>query len=295
MRYPKSILLCTLACLLVVACQSDPSKKIQALEQSLAANYSETGLDSLLQAYEAAIKAHPDKHTENLKYLSRAAGLAFDRKQDPVKAVRYIHQALENHGANNALTEPAGLLARIWCAYLYKSTPGLSREPDDIDQAKADLLANLRWIDSALVQLDRQMTEAPGSNMKEKAAEFTQISEAYASLVEQSDPNKHVDLLMRAAGLAKSAGDPNKALRLYYSVAEKLPNHAKAPTALFMMAFIYETDLKDMNQAKATYERFLEKYPNDPDYADDAENALKFLGIPPEELIKQFQQNQQEQ
>ena len=44
---------------------------------------------------------------------------------------------------------------------------------------------------------------------------------------------------------------------------------------------------------KSTYEEFLKRYPNDPDYVDDAENALKFLGIPPEEIIKQFEKNPQ--
>jgi TolA-binding protein len=102
-----------------------------------------------------------------------------------------------------------------------------------------------------------------------------------------------VELNMKAAGLAKTIGEPNTALRFYYNVAEKLPTHPKAPTALFMMGFIYENDLKDMEKAKSTYEEFLKRYPNDPDYVDDAQNALQFLGIPPEEIIKQFEQNQQ--
>lgn len=59
-----------------------------------------------------------------------------------------------------------------------------------------------------------------------------------------------------------------------------------------MIGFVYENDLNDLENAKQTYEAFLQKYPNDPDFADDAQMALKNLGKSPEELIKEFEQNQ---
>lgn len=294
MRIALSVLAPLTACLLCISCQPDPAKQIPALEANLAATNSDGAADSLLQIYQDAVKAHPDQHANNLHYLSKAAEIYFDRKKNDLAATRLLNDGLAAHGQGQSLAEPMAVLARIWRAYQYKATPGLSKNPDDIDLMKANLLKNLPWLDSCLVAIDRTMGQSPGEEIGTAATKFIQISEAYSTLVEQSDPNKHVDLLMRAGGLSKSAGDPNTALRLYYSVAEKMSGHPKAPTALFMMAFIYETDLKDMEKAKSTYERFLEKYPNDPDYADDAANALKYLGIPPEELIKQFQQNQQQ-
>ena len=295
MRIALSFLAPLAACMLCISCQPNPAKQIPALEAALAATNSVGVADSLLQIYQDVVKAHPDQHAQNLHYLSKAAEIHFDRKKNEVAAVRLLNDGLAAHGKDQNLTEPIGVLARIWRAYQYKATPGLQKNPDDIDLMRANLMKNLPWIDSSLVQIDRQMNKNPGTDIKEAAAKFVQISEAYSILVERSNPNKHVDLLMRAAGLAKSVGDPNTALRLYYQVAEKLPEHHKAPTALFMMAFIYETDLKDLEKAKSAYEQFLKKYPNDPDYVDDAENALKYLGIPPEELIKQFQQQNQQQ
>ena len=56
--------------------------------------------------------------------------------------------------------------------------------------------------------------------------------------------------------------------------------------ALFMTGFVYENDLMDLKNAKASYESFLKRYPNDPDFADDAQMALKMLGKSPEEIIK---------
>jgi outer membrane protein assembly factor BamD (BamD/ComL family) len=56
-----------------------------------------------------------------------------------------------------------------------------------------------------------------------------------------------------------------------------------------MKGFIYENDLGDTGKAKATYEEFLQKYPDDADYADDVKMALKTLGKSAEEIVKGFQ------
>jgi tetratricopeptide (TPR) repeat protein len=114
-------------------------------------------------------------------------------------------------------------------------------------------------------------------------------------LIQKSNPNKYVEVMLKAAGLAKSIDDPRKALELYGRIAEALPQHPKAPMALFMTGFIYENDLNDNVKAKQVYESFLAKYPNDPDFADDAVSALKLLGKPLDEVIKGFEQKNQQQ
>lgn len=278
--------------LLHFACKEDPATKIPALEKALEMSGSKGAADSLVQLYQAAVKAHPEAQAANLHYLSKAANIRFAIDRDAVAAVRLANEAITNEGKGQNLTEPIGVLARIWYAYQYKSTPDLSRNPDDIDAMRASLEQNTPWIDSNLVRLDKALG-GPAVYAKVTADTFIQIAEAYSTLIQTTNPDKHVDLLMKAAGLAKTVGNPNKALQLYYNVAEKMPQHPKAPTALFMMAFIYENDLKDLDKAKATYEKFLTTYPNDPDYVDDAQNALKFLGKSPEEIIRQFEKNPQ--
>lgn len=142
-----------------------------------------------------------------------------------------------------------------------------------------------------LVKLDQEMGGTAATD-KAKAAEFIQTSEDLAAIVEKTNPNQYVDVLLKAAGLAKTIGQPQKAIELYQKVAEGLPNHPKAPTALFMMGFVYENDLNNLDKAKAIYQDFLKKYPNDPDFTDDAQNSLKNLGKTPEELVKEFEQKQ---
>ncbi|MBK9335654.1 MAG: tetratricopeptide repeat protein [Lewinellaceae bacterium] len=276
----------------LLACGEDFTKKIAALEQELTATNNPVIADSLFRTYLAAVEAHPNKHADNLLYLTKAAEIKLLRNKEAVAAVRLVNDGLKNHGEGQDLTEPISLLARIWRVYQHKAAPDLSQNPDDIDLARLNLERNLNWLDSALIRLDRSMGGVAVTD-KTKADQFIQIAEGYSTIVQVVDPKKFVELNMKAAGLAKTIGEPNTALRFYYNVAEKLPAHPKAPTALFMMGFIYENDLKDMEKAKSTYEEFLKRYPNDPDYVDDAQNALQFLGIPPEEIIKQFEQNQQ--
>lgn len=274
------------------ACQSDPVAKIPALEKILATTNSPGLADTLIQLYQAAVKVHPAKAADNLHYLTKAAELKFVFQKDELTAVRWLNTAIKDYGQGQNLTEPIGMLTRIGHDYLYQKTPGLSQNPDDIDEMQSNLLKYKSWIDSSLVRLEKEMG-SPAVTDNAKADIFIKIAETYAALLEHDNPDKGVDLLLMAGALAKTTGNANKAIQLYYSVGEKMPNHPKAPTALFMEAFIYENDLQDMDKAKATYELFLKRYPNDPDYADDAQNALKYLGKSPEEVVRQFEQNPQ--
>lgn len=145
-------------------------------------------------------------------------------------------------------------------------------------------------LEASLLQLDADMTATNGTLADTaKAAAFIRTAEEYAALVQPTNPDKYADLLLKAAGVAKSGGNSAKALELYATVAEKMPQHPKAPMALFMEGFILENDRGDTAMARVRYQAFLAKYPNDPDFADDAQNALKNLGKSPEEMIRQFE------
>jgi tetratricopeptide (TPR) repeat protein len=142
-----------------------------------------------------------------------------------------------------------------------------------------------------LADLDRAMGGANVTD-KTKANEFIKTSEELAALVEKTNQDQYVDLLLKAGGLAITVDNYQKAIDLYKKVAEGLPTHPKAPTAQFLIAFVYDNNLNDMAKAKEAYETFLQKYPNDPDFADDAQLMLGKLGKSPDEIIKEFNQQQ---
>ncbi|MBL7803542.1 MAG: tetratricopeptide repeat protein [Saprospiraceae bacterium] len=278
--------------LFFAACeQNNLTKKIATLEQTYAATGSRGAADSLFQLYSEAVQKNPDDHANNYNYLVKGAEISFFVKEDGPLAVKWAGDALKEHGKGQNYTDLAGLFARIWIARDYHKPVAARFKPDEIDFVQAFLQNNQSWIDSSLLRLDRAMSAPNGViSDKAKAEAFIETAEGYAILVQQSNPDKYVDLLMKAAGVAKTIGNARQAIQLYYAVESKMPQHPKAPTALFMKGFVYENDVNDLEKAKATYEEFLKRYPNDPDYADDAQNALKLLGKSPEEIVREFEQ-----
>lgn len=76
----------------------------------------------------------------------------------------------------------------------------------------------------------------------------------------------------------------NKAVDLYKKIFVDYPKSKEAENALFMAGFILANDLSDLENAKNTYELFLENYPNG-ELSDDAIVELKNLGKSPEEIL----------
>ena len=111
--------------------------------------------------------------------------------------------------------------------------------------------------------------------------------EEYVSLP-QADENKKVVYLISAGEMAALIKQYDKAIGYYERVITEFPNSAKAATALFMKAYTLDDKLNRLDDAKAVYEAFIAKYPND-DFADDAQFLLDNLGKSEEEIIKQFE------
>ncbi|MBX2889678.1 MAG: tetratricopeptide repeat protein [Saprospiraceae bacterium] len=263
--------------LLGSACrQPDLSVQIANLEMAQQQTHSPERADSLLLLYHATVEKHPDLSEQNLRFLTKAAEIKFFRQKDNVTAVRWLNDAIARHGKGQDVSEPIGLLARIWLAYKYRATFDLTGKPDDIDLMRANLMRNMRWIDSCLVRLEREMGTPPALDAT-KAAAYIEVAEGYAILLESGSPAKHGDLMFSAAQVAHAIGEANKAVQLYYKVGEGLPWHPKAPHSLLEMGRLYEND-NDTERAKSAYGTILRYYPQHPDVADDAQAALKRLG-----------------
>jgi tetratricopeptide (TPR) repeat protein len=283
-----SVLIGLVACM---ACKSKPdfSKQLEGLEKRLAAQYTHDRSDSLVNLYREAIKAHPDEHALNLKYFTRAAEVQFTKRHDGVSAVRWIADAVQNQGKGQDLSETMGLLARIWNANKYNTASTVKMDPKDIDKMQDLLTANLMWVDSALVRMDQQILSANGMPDKNLMTQYVETAEGYATLIRDRD--KYGSVLLAAANMAKANEQYNKAVQLYSRIATKIPESAKARTALFMQAVVYESDLNDVEKARKTYQEFLSLYSTDTAYADDVRIALQQLGKTPDEVVEEFQKH----
>ena len=77
-----------------------------------------------------------------------------------------------------------------------------------------------------------------------------------------------------------------QAVEYYGLVANKYPDSPNAPKSLFMVGFIQANELKQLDKAKETYNKFIEKYPKD-ELVNSAQAELDNLGMSPEEILMQ--------
>ena len=81
---------------------------------------------------------------------------------------------------------------------------------------------------------------------------------------------------------------PVKGLFFFQKVNADFPNYEKAAVALFYQGFVLENYLGQQEQAKAVYESFLVAYPQH-ELSETVMLSIQQLGIPLEELVKQFE------
>ena len=144
-------------------------------------------------------------------------------------------------------------------------------------------------LETEITNLGKQMYNEETNRLDQKVAnQFIAKCEAFA----QANPQhvKAAEYLLKAGETARTLRNYQKGIALYDYVLENYPDHPKAAQALFLKGFTLDNDMNQQDQAKAIYEAFLQKYPND-DFADDTEFLLKNLGKSDDEIIKSFEQN----
>ncbi len=115
--------------------------------------------------------------------------------------------------------------------------------------------------------------------------------EAYQKFVSTfPDDTASPNYLFKAADLAHGMRKAHDAVRIYKDFIFKYSTHAKAAASYFLLAFVYDNDLKQKDSAKIFYKEFLEKFPNH-QLAPSAKASLDQIemGISDEDLVKMFE------
>ncbi|MGB3546087.1 MAG: hypothetical protein WBA17_03885 [Saprospiraceae bacterium] len=121
----------------------------------------------------------------------------------------------------------------------------------------------------------------------EKAALYLTAVDAVIS--RQPDYPNNPALAYRAAEVARATGDFSKGIAYYDYVENSSQPFDQRPMALFMRAFTYDENVKDLEKARRDYEAFIAKYP-DHDFADDAALLLKNLGRSEEDILREYEE-----
>lgn len=108
------------------------------------------------------------------------------------------------------------------------------------------------------------------------------------------DENKEDEMspvyLFKAGDLSMALRKSTMAIDFFNRVINDYPEFDKVAYSMFLVAFIYDDQLKDYEAAKMSYNAFIEKFP-DHEMTDAARFSIKNLGKSPEELIREFEKN----
>jgi TolA-binding protein len=96
-------------------------------------------------------------------------------------------------------------------------------------------------------------------------------------------------MLFKAADVANGARKYGKAVQLWGAVWRKHPEHPRAPMALFLQGFTFDSKLGKSNMARKYYMEFLKQYPND-SLATQVKQLLMVVQDSPEDLVKKFKE-----
>ena len=147
-------------------------------------------------------------------------------------------------------------------------------------------------IEESIAELENELFNTNQSKLdKRKALDLVNLYVRYVN--QYPDEPISPEYLFKASDISMNLNRPRKTIQLFDRILTEYPGYNKTPSALFLKAFVYEDQLQDYDKAKKYYNLFLEKYPNS-EFADDAEVSIKNLGKSPEELIREFEQNEQE-
>lgn len=96
------------------------------------------------------------------------------------------------------------------------------------------------------------------------------------------------EYMFKAGELCRALDRPNDAIKYFNMLLEKDPKDPHAGAALFYKAMIIGDMLHDDELAKATYQEFIDKYPDHP-LVESAKASIKLQGKTLEEIVKGFE------
>lgn len=145
---------------------------------------------------------------------------------------------------------------------------------------------------NAIHQLEQELFAQKNLVDKEKALTLINKYIDYAK-----DYSKELDApekLMKAADIAMHMNEDQLALEQINKIQKLYPTFKDMDVCLFLKAHLYEDKLGMLGEAKEIYNKIIKDFPNS-QFADDAEGALKNLGLSPEEMLKKFQEMNKQQ
>ncbi len=126
-----------------------------------------------------------------------------------------------------------------------------------------------------LMSAKKMLDSAQAVNSKELKLEAIELYNDF--IKKYPDSTKVMDAYYEIARIYSDINEYKEVIKVYENIANRYPNTKDERNALFMIAFTYDSNLRDTLNAIAAYKKFIEKYPTDTEGDRLSESASLML------------------
>ena len=141
------------------------------------------------------------------------------------------------------------------------------------------------WLAGCGEQNPEQLFSAAEAAAADSSAQDLAIERFKTFLARYPQDERCDEARRKLAMIAHRQGDMKNAITHYERLLADYPTSKYGDEAQFMIAFIYEEYLQDLEQARKAYQRVIDHYP-DSELAASARRLLPHVGRNPEEWVE---------
>lgn len=175
----------------------------------------------------------------------------------------------------------------ILASVIYSCSSNSSEKSNEVVEEKDTIVDTY---EERLALIEETTKQLQADSLKFNRYLATKLVDAYADFIANHPAEEQViDFTFKAGDISRALQQPHEAIRFFNMVIDKYPDSEKAPMALFYKAMVLGDDIQDIDAAKATYQEFIEKYPNH-EFAESAKASIEHLGKSLEEIVAGFEE-----
>ncbi|PCI95569.1 MAG: hypothetical protein COB15_12025 [Flavobacteriales bacterium] len=165
-----------------------------------------------------------------------------------------------------------------------------SSEPE-IKIEEAEVIADpIDTFEERVAEIDKHSSILFSDSLNFNSKSANDLLAAYEEYIKHhSFQANSLDYQFKAGELAKSLNKPHVAIKHFNDLIERKPDHEKAGLALFYKAMIIGDMLHEDELAKATYQEFIDTYPEHP-FVESAKASIELQGKSLDEIVAGFEE-----
>jgi len=129
-------------------------------------------------------------------------------------------------------------------------------------------------------------------NMRSESDSVTDVLKSrYDRFVDEYPKHEMAPVYLdQAANIGRKKRDYSSALEYYNRIINEYPEYENIIEVKFLIAFVYDAELRDKDKAREHYQSVADEYPNHV-FGQDAKARLENLHMTDEELIEHFEKS----